>query len=565
MTAELQVSAFNSRKAVEEAQSLIDQEIDDTLGDAIRVLKRRRNAISLVSRLPPEVLSNIFRFTRMVIQSDSGEDQYTLTWITVTHVCSHWRAVAINCLDLWDHIFTPPLTISGLQELLHRSKKAPLMVITHVRLFPCQGVEKFRALWQHVSRIRHIGISTTGTFGSSTWSKDCLPENPSSAPLLEAFALSHVEVIVQRRFPDNFFAGDLPALRQVTLVNCPVNCGSSLFKQLKHLSISLSFPDKRIIPSMSQLLHMLSNLSDVETLELHRLFPPVDGSTSASNRTILLPRLTRLAVTSDLLPCTAVLNQLHMPSLKSLNLQCHKASLPTVSNILPTLSYWDNLVRVEQHTVITRLLCKFTGADIMFSTFACEGEDSLVADSGLKLELVNFSDLEVVHSVSKILSLQNLEHLCIANIMELGEDRWLDCFGSLPNLKKISVSDCDRYRGEADLLSALASEVLPDASTLSGPTLYFPALCELDIEYWGFDGTSSENLRSCLQKRHKFQMGIHQLQFEHCPGLARTQIVGWRSQIVALKKIVPRVILGFLDSDSADMFDEGGSSDELQG
>ncbi|KAJ6607511.1 hypothetical protein B0H10DRAFT_551566 [Mycena sp. CBHHK59/15] len=109
-----EITAFSSAKLVESAQRQIDQEISK-FQDSVRALQSRRNALSPVSRLPPEMLSRIFLFC-----SDSD----SLKWIKeVSHICRHWRSVALGCPNLWSFpVFSQP---KWADEMLKRSKMAP--------------------------------------------------------------------------------------------------------------------------------------------------------------------------------------------------------------------------------------------------------------------------------------------------------------------------------------------------------------------------------------------------------------------------------------------------------
>ncbi|TEB37109.1 hypothetical protein FA13DRAFT_1614958, partial [Coprinellus micaceus] len=80
----------------------------------ITALQGRHNAASLIGRLPPELLSHIF-----------GMLSYTWTrWIRVTHVCRHWREVALDCTSLWSRITFSHNDFT--QAKLARSKRHPL-------------------------------------------------------------------------------------------------------------------------------------------------------------------------------------------------------------------------------------------------------------------------------------------------------------------------------------------------------------------------------------------------------------------------------------------------------
>src|SRR6202044_2256221 len=88
-------------------------------------VRTRRNMLAFISRMPPEILSQIFECcvndTRRYI---SGiPDNY---WFKFSHVCQHWRHVALNNPGLWNHItFHQP---RWTKEMLQRSRNYPLMV-----------------------------------------------------------------------------------------------------------------------------------------------------------------------------------------------------------------------------------------------------------------------------------------------------------------------------------------------------------------------------------------------------------------------------------------------------
>ncbi|KAF8874427.1 hypothetical protein BD779DRAFT_1566758 [Infundibulicybe gibba] len=106
----------------EDARRLIDQEIF-ALEDCARKLKTRRNLISPINQLPPETLSRIFAFC--VTQS--------ITWVrSVTHVCRHWRDIALDFPQLWSAITIERFRKAPWTEvILRRSKMTQLSVTIH--------------------------------------------------------------------------------------------------------------------------------------------------------------------------------------------------------------------------------------------------------------------------------------------------------------------------------------------------------------------------------------------------------------------------------------------------
>ena len=106
-------------------RQVIDAEIK-SLEESIRALRYRRNAVAPISSLPTEVIAVIFSISRLFNAPLSGGKQDHLAWLRVTHVCRHWREIALNNPLFWSHIDFDHLTLAGVTEVLVRAKKAPL-------------------------------------------------------------------------------------------------------------------------------------------------------------------------------------------------------------------------------------------------------------------------------------------------------------------------------------------------------------------------------------------------------------------------------------------------------
>lgn len=93
-------------------------------------IKRRLNTSTLVDRLPTEVLSEIFllqAFSDVFCQTShqgpggrgGAESLKAYHWLSVAHVCHHWRTIILNLPSFWGRIqLTNPAVVS---ELLVRS------------------------------------------------------------------------------------------------------------------------------------------------------------------------------------------------------------------------------------------------------------------------------------------------------------------------------------------------------------------------------------------------------------------------------------------------------------
>ncbi|KAI0032133.1 hypothetical protein K488DRAFT_39058, partial [Vararia minispora EC-137] len=115
----------------------VDREVA-ALQRVIASFHRCRNSFSPFSRLPVEVIAQIF--TIHAENQPPASDEWNwpegesgvpslshlqLGWIVVTHVCRHWRDVAIAHTSLWTTI---PFGLGErwVQEMFNRAKSAPV-------------------------------------------------------------------------------------------------------------------------------------------------------------------------------------------------------------------------------------------------------------------------------------------------------------------------------------------------------------------------------------------------------------------------------------------------------
>jgi hypothetical protein len=90
-----------------EASHFIITSRSHQLENEIRVLRGHHNAATPVCRLPPEMLSTIFQ--HLLPEPAQGSSPYGRTKlppdvVRATHVCRHWRCVALSCTSLWDNL-----------------------------------------------------------------------------------------------------------------------------------------------------------------------------------------------------------------------------------------------------------------------------------------------------------------------------------------------------------------------------------------------------------------------------------------------------------------------------
>ena len=114
------ITSCSAGNPLDEIRSIIDRNIA-RLEESIRSLKSRRNELSPISRLPAEILCNIFSLLE-------GNTVYGRpeSWTNLSQVSQHWRSTALGAPELWTSIsFSYPCWV---QEMLIRSKKAKLTI-----------------------------------------------------------------------------------------------------------------------------------------------------------------------------------------------------------------------------------------------------------------------------------------------------------------------------------------------------------------------------------------------------------------------------------------------------
>ncbi|KAF8651166.1 hypothetical protein AX16_004844 [Volvariella volvacea WC 439] len=108
---------------VDTVRAKLDEEIA-LLEVQIARLRRRRNDLASIMRLPSEVLLRI-----MMEHKGNATTTKRLNlknWIGITYVCQYWRTLALDFSVFWSTIRYPEMTAFGAVEFIQRSRHCPL-------------------------------------------------------------------------------------------------------------------------------------------------------------------------------------------------------------------------------------------------------------------------------------------------------------------------------------------------------------------------------------------------------------------------------------------------------
>ena len=321
----------NSREYQRQA---IDAEIKSLEG-SIRTLRHRRNAIAPISSLPTEVIAFILSISRHLFRGFAHEKPNHLAWLRVTHVCHHWREIALNNSLFWSHIDFTDFTSASTAEMLVRAKKAPLHLTAWFLGFPrdhARFIAFTKELQSHVANICHLDIRADAVF-----LRRPLKRLSSPAPTLESLSLGAEGIATRSRttIPDTLFGGTAPRLFSLKLCRCNISWKSPLLNGLR--SLQIYEPSKHARPSLADWLDALDQMPQLKNLDLHSASPIVPPFPLDVKRTVTLPFLTDLNIYASAGECSLALSHLVLPVLTKLCIEA-KSDLDG-SDVLQLLPY----------------------------------------------------------------------------------------------------------------------------------------------------------------------------------------------------------------------------------
>ncbi|KAF9232499.1 hypothetical protein BU15DRAFT_81186 [Melanogaster broomeanus] len=308
-----------STSAVAEAQARIDDKVA-LLRLPICALLTRRNGLLPVSRLPPDVLANIFLCQAHSFYQDHGYSRTSGAppWANVLYTCHHWRDVALSCPSLWSFLFvsSPRWT----EELLSRTKMAPLRIRVDVGCSTQEEMMFFEKVTTDVTRIQDLSLKFPRSLAEGFFSKLSTP-----APLLHTLRLfvtkSGAESVL---VPDTLFNRDTPALRTLELYRCHISWCSPTLTGLTILRLRDIASSSQ--PTVTELLAMLRHMPDLAHLYLENALSGAEHILASQHyllsECVDLPQLLRLAIIAPFSAVVVFLSNVTVPSKTELRICC---------------------------------------------------------------------------------------------------------------------------------------------------------------------------------------------------------------------------------------------------
>jgi len=438
--------------------SAIDKEVD-VARQLTRSLLSCHNALVPISALPPELLARIFHFHALWEPSWLGE--HKLGWIGVTHVCRHWRQVALDDSSLWARIRVFSHRPQWFSEMLVRARNASLSI----DILGTPSPEVLSMFPTHISHTRELLLRSMTASPSLGVREICSSDAP---------ALEHFELGISAADPVNFFQiagttlfnGRAPKLRTFSLYQISIPWSLIPRGQLTELKVNtqrgINHSDISSPSDSLQLIDLLTDSPDLEVLALEFCIPTMLSQVSRG-QSINLPRLSRLCLGGSTASITNLLKMLKLPSSASLHLQCISENSSTHPDhlILPLISaHFHNPTPVEFKIFRVTANCSERLIDVAASIVPPKStlyHQPVLGDNEAEL-MLSFDGLpestqaDTLGRVCSVLPISNLELLSISAPDTIQSVNWYELFQRCKNATTIQA----RGRGTISLLQALA-------------------------------------------------------------------------------------------------------------
>ncbi|KAF8498172.1 hypothetical protein F5888DRAFT_1889297 [Russula emetica] len=451
------------------ALSTVDKGID-AAKQFLRSMLTRRNALVPISLLPPEILARVFHL--LVLEEMPFSGKRNLGWIRVTHVCRHWRQVALDDSSLWARIGSTLMNKKWISEMLARAKNAPLDIEFNGVASSSRGA--LLRIHPHLSRTRQFRFHILSMLHS-----DSVREMFSwEAPALEHFELevsAHSPVTFRDLGENMLFKGHAPRLRTFSLSRVVIPWSLIPRGQLTQLKIACPNEEIDYSGELSQLIDLLVNCPALEILALESCLPS-QLTEFSHGRTIHLPHLSRLRLRGSTSRIMNMLKMLKLPSSTTLHLDCI-SNITTIHNdseglLLPVISAHFQSPTPAEFKSLTVTIRRHM-INITASTFPStlrnretrNFEGDIVGNAELVLSFDSLSkpgrSTDILEQACKMLPISNLEFISISptNVIDLN---WVELFNCCTNVTTVQAIG---HGTSSSLVRALTAPTVTNAGS----------------------------------------------------------------------------------------------------
>ncbi|KAH6901498.1 hypothetical protein BKA70DRAFT_1308836 [Coprinopsis sp. MPI-PUGE-AT-0042] len=320
---------------VEEAHRLLDSHIL-TMEKEILIVRSQRNRLAPISRLPVEMLTNIFLecaaspWPTSNSKKEGSSALYT-KWTVVSHVCRQWRDVALGCSELWSTL-NQKMSVKWMEAMIERSKASPISILNYNPGAIDPKTNKSQTLLKALSetgKLRKIELR----LGVVHWNEEAakvISSLNSPAPFLVDFSMTvHLSIRGRslRSLPRDFLGGDAPMLRRLELIHCHPSWNPTLFSP-NLTSLRLTNPpfltgvlDEPSTPSSREFAKVLARIPWLTNLDLGIQLPDMTTLDNAAT-TFEFLSLRKLRLVGECGNLAGLLGRIRIPSTTEVKIYC---------------------------------------------------------------------------------------------------------------------------------------------------------------------------------------------------------------------------------------------------
>jgi hypothetical protein len=504
-----------SLNATEIARAEIDGEIIK-VNEQARLLKSRRNGLAPISRLPLEVLCQIFKASYSSAAPGDFTSGGIIPCLVLTQVCGHFRSAAIGCPSLWtDLIFSHP---SWTEEMLLRSKAAPLVVKADVPPIGIYLIQRVTLALEQIARIRVLNIRGTRIALEKLFGHSRAP-----ARLLQSLRLSNVpenayDLIDSNdpfHLPGSIFDSTTSRIRHLELSNCVLAHDVPLFECLTYLEIhhtNISTP---------QILAVFNKMPSLEILILEDALSAVSEGVAivgSAERAVHFSKLSRLDLYGPVHDCAFLLSHLTYQSVPTLKLTCRASGRDDFSSISPFISGFG----ADGRAIRSLAIEVYSASQIRVKGWIRSSTDPHYTPTGTpQIDLcltwyhtfLEKTQEELLTAVCQALPLSELHTLCVGmDHLRIGKAGWRKLFSYMGKLREVNVW------GQSAEGLILALQIEEEIKKGRKASLVLPRLRDVlftEVNFGG-DDVAFEMLQDCLISRCNYNIGVHELHLQDC-------------------------------------------------
>ncbi|KAI0041326.1 hypothetical protein FA95DRAFT_1683280 [Auriscalpium vulgare] len=442
---------------------------------------------------------------------------HKLGWIQLTHVCRHWRQLALGFHSLWAEIDFARKEL-WVAELFHRAGPSALLSI-YVSRPPTPS--QSRLVQDSLPRIKFLRIECWSATEAIQPYLSLVDSLRITAPHLETFEVhDHNTKTGTFLYPDGLFGNATPKLRHF-VAHSVGNAPWTLPYLCNLTSLCIWVFQDHVIPEvqMEDVLSALERMPALQELDLWQGLPerppPAYGCKIVPLQTVALGSLSRLTIGGLMARCSYFLHHLDIPATASIEVavECLGHSTDAIVAFCYELSSW--LHTRHSFEPFAAKIAKYYddggSFDMTALAWRCGSNESVAEDADVNVsfewdagDLSELSERRLTYACYDIFATEQLNRFYIDGAPS---NAWRDVVYRSPALAHVTVSDAVIF-------------YLIDCEEYGIPHWdYFRELTTIELVVRRSGSSADpprylERLKDWLTERASFEVPLHQLIFK---------------------------------------------------